>query len=133
MEVFWFRLSVRQIFCMCLSSMLISLLKQVAEPMLEARVFLEVALPTIVQILRKVANASVKSLDLCTAWLSKDADRGRPLMINKCANNPMINFGMYHPYKLSKGWKSWSDMFDFVTYSTKVSSQADIRTQRRLI
>jgi hypothetical protein len=99
---------------------------EVAELMLEARVFLEFAIPTIVQILRKVANASVKSLDLCTSW---KRTRGLPAMIKECANNPRTNYGMYHPYKLSKGWKSWSDMFDLATYSTKVSSQSDIATQ----
>jgi hypothetical protein len=45
-------------------------------------------------------------------------------MIEKCANDPRKKYGMYHPYKISKGWKCWSDMFDFVTYSTKISSQS---------
>jgi hypothetical protein len=92
---------------------------EVAEPMVEARVFLELALPTIVQILRKVANASVKSLELCTVF---GEYRGTPAMIKECANNPRKNYGMYHPYKISNGWKSWSGMFDFATYSTKVGS-----------
>jgi hypothetical protein len=91
---------------------------EIAEPMLEDSVFLEFAVPMIVQILRKVANASVKSLDLCTGWTRT---RGLPAMIEECANNPLTNYGMYHPYKLSMGWKSWSDMFDFATYSTKAS------------
>jgi hypothetical protein len=98
--------------------------------MLEAKVFLEVAVPTIVQVLRKVANASVKSLDLCTVYFKRRGPRrGSPEMIQECANNPRRNYGMYHPYKLSKGWKSWSDMFDVATYSTKVSSKSDITTQ----
>ena len=86
-----------------------------AQILVDHKIFLECGIPTIVQMLQIVANPTVSTIDLCTEWTRK---RGEEAMIQSCLGNEKMEFGMFHPYKLSKGLDEWGRLFDTVTWSS---------------
>lgn len=80
----------------------------------EPPVFLECSFATVVDMVRRTTNVSVFTVDLCSKF--KRGPRGTPYMIAECMRNNYQNltFGMYHPFKLSKGKDLWHDMFDAI-------------------
>jgi hypothetical protein len=111
---------------------------EIASLFLEHRVFLECAVPTIVDMIRKrqvVAHDVVETRNLCTSW--DDQVRGTDAMISECLDNDHDNdnenslagktqqtYGMFHPYKLSHGMAPWDAMFDRVAYANTRISEA---------
>jgi len=89
-----------------------------AEIMLDSKVFLECALATIVQMLQTTTNVTTRQVELCTTWKKS---RNSEQMIKSCFAGKGA-FGMYHPFKLSIGFKSWARMFD----STVAHSAAEV-------
>ena len=97
-----------------------------AQLMVDHKVFLECAIPKILDILTRTRKVETRVVELCTAWNKKMFKgkkigiRGLPSMIGKCKSNPKITFGMFHPYKLNLyGLRNWSDTFDWVTFPEK--------------
>jgi len=92
----------------------------IASLFLDHQVFLECALPTIVDMLRQKTQVQVGTRKLCTSW---DETRGTSKMLERCQGTALANeeshnasFGLYHPFKLSNGLSSWDAIFDLVTY-----------------
>ena len=81
----------------------------------ESPIFLECSLPTVVDMVRSKTNINVTSIGLCTIFGSRNG-RGKPEMIFNCMKSPEQGgdgtFGLYHPYKLSRGLEDWNHMFD---------------------
>ena len=81
----------------------------------DPKIFLECAVPTVVDMVRRTTNVSVMTIELCTTFQS---GRSKPSMIKRCYNLRDQNgyeFGMYHPFKLSQGLEYWNDIFHLVT------------------
>ena len=112
----------------------------IASVFLDHEVFLECAIPTILDMMRlQNKDAALKTTDLCTSW--NESVRGSDAMISECIGpaptlpesssiNPssrQSSFGFFHPYKLStNGFTSWDAMFDLVTHApfqTKANTQ----------
>ena len=81
----------------------------------KAPVFLECSMPTVIDMVRRKTNVSVTNIGLCTNFDYKNS-RGKPSMILGCLKlldqEDDKHFGMYHPYKLSRGLDDWDYMFD---------------------
>ena len=88
-----------------------------AQIMVDNRVHLECGFPTIVQMLQIItANITTETIELCTIW---QRNRGKEAMINTCIEREKPNYyGMFHPYKLSKGLDSWGRLFDERTWAS---------------
>ena len=85
---------------------------------LKHRVFLECAIPKIVDIIRQQTNAEVRVVKLCTAWTRK---RGKPEMIDaKC--KPKGKFGIAHPMKISGGLERFSEQMDRIQFQYNTST-----------
>ena len=80
--------------------------------MMDHKVFLECGFPTIVQMLQITANASMSTVNLCTAW---GKIRGEEQMLQRCYDSRETRYSMFHPYKLSKGLDNWGRMLDLYT------------------
>ena len=103
----------------------------IASLFLDHQVFLECAMPTILDmVILHHKDAKLQTKDLCTSW--DESLRNSDTMIAKCiAPAPTMlesssikpvsrqsSFGFFHPYKLStNGFTSWDAMFDLVTYA----------------
>ncbi|CAB9505602.1 Probable glycosyltransferase [Seminavis robusta] len=103
---------------------------KVASLFLDHGVFLECAIPTIVDMIRKTHTPSeggddiIQTRNLCSSW--DENVRNSNTMITMCLDKEKLNqgnagsattnngFGMYHPYKLSNGLAKWDAMFDLV-------------------
>ena len=86
----------------------------IASLFLDHKVFLECAMPTIVDILRQQdTRVKVEAHSLCSTW---DGSRGTDRMMSTCPLRKGHPPGMYHPYKLSHGMESWDAMFDSVAF-----------------
>ena len=82
-----------------------------AASLLNHNVFLECALPNIVNMMRRNANAPVRELHLCTSW---GPSRGTKKFLKTCIENE-YQYGVVHPFKLgSKGYQGYSEAFDAV-------------------
>ena len=93
----------------------------IANLFLDHQVFLECAMPTILDMMRQKTQVQVHTRNLCTSWEEKE--RSTDKMIEGCEGTASENtephnpsFGVFHPFKLSNGLSSWDAMFDFVTY-----------------
>jgi hypothetical protein len=82
-----------------------------ARIMLDSNVFLECAYPTIAQMLQISSNATIRTVSLCTNWRKS---RGKETMVSDCLADHANEYGMYHPFKLSKGFESWGRTFDTI-------------------
>ena len=81
-----------------------------AEIMVDHDTFLECGLPKLLDMIRQTSLASIKVVDLCTSWTPNE--RGEVVMLSQC----QPGMAMYHPFKLHvHGYRTWSDMFDFVS------------------
>ena len=85
-----------------------------AELMIANDVFLECSAPKVVQNLYKLSNATVVNRQLCTRW---DRARGTTRMLDECWKNS-YSYAAYHPFKIGKNIKAWSERFDWVTTGT---------------
>ena len=86
----------------------------IAKLFVEYGVFLECAMGTMVDMLRRTAGAKIRRISLCSHWTKK---RGKPSMIKKCFNEQEIQngpYGMYHPIKLGYDLEVWGDFFDHI-------------------
>lgn len=87
---------------------------ETAQVFVDYGVFLECAVPTIVDILRHFHNASISTANLCTEWIG--LKRGTLAMVNGCLNNRVAAYRLFHPFKLKvHGLKKWGEVFDAVT------------------
>jgi hypothetical protein len=84
--------------------------------MMKHQVFLECGFAAIVQMLRITANATVRTIRLCSGKNSQGS-RGNARMIYLCNQKGGRAFGTYHPYKVSIGAEKWSSVFDSLTYA----------------
>jgi hypothetical protein len=78
-------------------------------------VMVECAFPSIVDMLHNKTGVKVTDVLVCTNSMgNKKQTRGKPAMIRACMEDDNV-YGMYHPYKLSRGFEEWSDIFNAVT------------------
>jgi hypothetical protein len=82
---------------------------------LDAKVYLECAMGTIVDWLRQHAHATVRITPLCQLWSPEK--RGRPEIVHICRNESSVKHALYHPIEIGFGTKGWDAIFDFVASS----------------
>lgn len=83
--------------------------EQAAQLMADHKLSLECAGAKLVDILARLANATVQPVSLCTEW--DPQYRGSLKMIDDCGAR---KYAMYHPFKLSGGYQRWSETFDSI-------------------
>uniref|UniRef100_A0A7S4EPV0 Uncharacterized protein n=2 Tax=Pseudo-nitzschia australis TaxID=44445 RepID=A0A7S4EPV0_9STRA len=86
-----------------------------AQIMTDNSVFLEVAMPKIVDMLRQTTNGTttVSIANLCTKW---DKQRGKVGSLIQCGHPVSAR----HPFKLgTHGYEKWSEIFRWMTTSTQ--------------
>ena len=103
---------------MLISTSLADEFSRAAQLMLDHQVFLECAVPKIVDLLARVAKARTRRVSLCTEWRKHTrAKRGTLAMIEACTSTRPATFAVFHPYKLNQhGLRNWSQTFDWVSY-----------------
>lgn len=84
-----------------------------AQLMVEHKVFLECGMPTIAQMLHQRENVSFIQSPLCTSWASI---RGTEKMLESCMSSSK-SFGVFHPFKISRGIEKWGEYFDLITFA----------------
>ena len=78
-------------------------------------IYSECGFPSIMDVLRNKTGVKVTDVLVCTNSLRNEKGaRGKPAMIQACIEDDNA-YGMYQPYKLSRGLGEWSDVFDAVT------------------
>jgi hypothetical protein len=88
---------------------------EAAEILFKHKVFLECAVPTIVQMIHHVSGEKPAFVRLCTTW---GARRGSPGMTDICFRNEgPISFGIIHSLKIGKvGRDIWNAFYDAVPH-----------------
>lgn len=93
-----------------MSTSLADAYQEAAQIMVDHKVFLECAFPKIIDMLRQRANATTRSVNLCTNFRRY---RGTVTMIDLCGDkSPM---GVVHPFKMGvHGYQNWTRAFDWM-------------------
>lgn len=95
--------------------------KAAADLMVQHGVYLECGMPTIVQTLRHLfSDLKVGYINLCTQLEEYNTLRGKAEILEECIakdTKGTEKYGVYHPYKISKGLESWGSMFDRITFA----------------
>ena len=76
---------------------------------LKHRIWIECAFGTVVDMVRRQADASVSVVNLCTDWTIEN--RGTDKMIEKNGVGDKEPMGFIHPVKISNGYKHFSEVY----------------------
>jgi hypothetical protein len=94
-----------------------------ARPLVDKKVFLECAFPTIIHhmLKEKTISSQHRTVKLCTSWdYEVRAGKYGKRMVEDCILNTTENgYGVYHPFKISAiGVKEWANVLDSVQNTT---------------
>ncbi|KAL7551578.1 hypothetical protein ACHAWF_014761 [Thalassiosira exigua] len=74
-------------------------------------IFIECAFPKIWDMLLKKTDAKIREVELCTSW---GGDRNSKEMVDRCEMSSDSPMGFIHPFKISTGYREFSEVFDRV-------------------